>query len=62
MSDWHPKNVAELCEGEALTVVGTPHGNVRISKRCADTPTGLAFTAALVIAATEEGRRALLAG
>ena len=42
-------------EGEAPSSIGGVH----ISKRCADSPIGLAFTASLVQAATEEARSAL---
>jgi hypothetical protein len=44
-----------FCEGEASSSVCAPGGrNVHFSKRCADSPDGLSFTAALVAASLRE--------
>jgi hypothetical protein len=50
----HERDVAQFCEGEHSQAVCTPHGNVRFSKRCANSPEGLAFTRALLAAAVRE--------
>lgn len=57
--DRHPRNVAELTEGETPMSICTPYGHPKLSKKCSDYPVGLGLTAAMVQAATEETRRTL---
>lgn len=53
LPDWcnamrHPKNVADLCEGEHSSIP-LPHSpNVYLSKKCSDSEEGLGLTRALV--------------
>lgn len=47
------RDVAAFCEGEQATSICTPHGNVYLSKKCADSQVGLEYTAALVRAAVD---------
>ena len=63
--DRHPANVAELAEGETAMAVCAPHGNPKLSKRCADFPEGRALVSAMVETArqfymtAEEPRRSI---
>ena len=62
--DRHPRNLAELAEGEIPMSVCTPglrKGQVypKLSKKCSDHEIGLGLTAAMCLAAREETRRTL---
>ena len=57
--DRHPRNLAELAEGETPMSICAPHGHPKLSKKCSDHEVGRGLTAAMCLAAVEETRRTL---
>ena len=58
LSNPHLRNhlLLRAWEGDVPSSIPTPHGSVYLSKKCADSPAGLAFVAALIHAAVLEAQ------